>query len=55
MPIDRVTFIKELDQVRAIRNDVMHFDPDGILPDQLERLREFSSFLDRLHVVGVAE
>ena len=55
MPIDRATFIKELDQVRAIRNDVMHFDPDGILPDQLERLREFSSFLDRLHAVGVAE
>jgi CBS domain-containing protein len=29
LAIDRGTFCKQLDEVRRIRNDVMHFDPDG--------------------------
>jgi predicted transcriptional regulator len=45
---DRVTFIKEMDKVRKIRNDVMHFDPDGIEDDQYRQLRRFSRFLTRL-------
>jgi CBS domain-containing protein len=45
---DRVTFIKEMDKVREIRNDVMHFDPDGIEDEQFEQLRKFSNFLKRL-------
>jgi CBS domain-containing protein len=45
---DRVTFIKEMDKVREIRNDVMHFDPDGIEDDQFVQLRKFSNFLTRL-------
>jgi CBS domain-containing protein len=45
---DRVTFIKEMDKVRKIRNDVMHFDPDGIEDDQYRQLRRFSKFLTRL-------
>lgn len=53
LPIDRVTFCKQLDRVRDIRNDVMHFDPDGIPPDDLQRLREFASFLQRLQGIGV--
>ena len=28
--IDRAAFIKQLHRVRDIRNDVMHFDPDGL-------------------------
>ena len=48
LPIDRVTFIKDLDKVRVIRNEVMHFDPDGITEDSLEDLRRFSKFLMRL-------
>lgn len=47
--IDRVTFCKGLDDVRRIRNDVMHFDPDGVTPDDLERLRDCTKFLRRLH------
>ncbi len=39
LPIDRVTFCKELGRVRDIRNDVMHFDPDGIPHGDLECLR----------------
>jgi CBS domain-containing protein len=51
--IDRVIFCKQLDRVRQIRNDVMHFDPDGIPPQDLESLRDFAQFLQRLHLVGV--
>jgi CBS domain-containing protein len=35
--IDRATFCKQLDGVRRIRNDVMHFDPDGIPQSDLDR------------------
>ena len=52
--IDRTTFCKQLDQVRSIRNDVMHFDPDGIPPEDLERLRDFARFLQRLHAIGAS-
>ena len=47
--IDRVAFCKGLDDVRRIRNDVMHFDPDGVPPEDLERLRDHTKFLRRLH------
>jgi predicted transcriptional regulator len=30
LSIDRVEFCRVLDRVREIRNDVMHFDPDGL-------------------------
>jgi CBS domain-containing protein len=51
--IDRVTFCKELDGVRRIRNDVMHFDPDGVPPEDLDRLRKFADFLYKLQNIGV--
>jgi CBS domain-containing protein len=53
LPIDRVTFTKQLDKVREIRNDVMHFDPDGIASQDLETLRQFARFLQTLHALGV--
>lgn len=52
--IDRVTFCKGLDDVRRIRNDVMHFDPDGVAPNDLERLRDYTKFLRRLHKLVAA-
>lgn len=52
--IDRVEFVKQLDRVREIRNDVMHFDPDGLDPDDITTLREFSRFMKRLREVGCA-
>jgi hypothetical protein len=52
--IDRVTFIAQLNRVREVRNDVMHFDPDGLDDDDLTFLREFAQFLKRLRDVGVA-
>jgi hypothetical protein len=42
-----------LNKVREIRNDVMHFDPDGIPPADLEQLRDFAHFLQRLQIIGV--
>jgi predicted transcriptional regulator len=30
LAIDRAEFVRVLDRVREIRNDVMHFDPDGL-------------------------
>lgn len=46
--VDRTTFCNGLDDVRRIRNDVMHFDPDGVPPSDLERLRDYTRFLNRL-------
>ncbi len=50
--IDRVMFCSELDKVRETRNNIMHFDPDGILETELNQLRNFARFLDRLHKVS---
>jgi len=53
LQIDRVGFCQELDRVRTIRNDVMHFDPDPIATEDLKHLRDFAGFLHRLHAIGV--
>ncbi|HNA27048.1 MAG TPA: CBS domain-containing protein [Nitrospira sp.] len=50
--IDRVEFLAQLNRVREIRNDVMHFDPDGLSSEDLQFLREFAQFLKRLRDVG---
>jgi len=34
--------------VRSIRNDVMHFDPDPVAPEDLGILRKFARFLGDL-------
>jgi len=49
--LDRSVFIGQLEKVRGIRNDVMHFDPDGIEDDALEVLRDFARFLRLLKKV----
>jgi len=51
--LDRKTFVKSLDRIRRIRNDVMHFDPDGIAPEDMEELRKFAKFLQTLHSLGI--
>ena len=52
LPLDRVVFTDTLKQVRVIRNDVMHFDPDGIPKEDLETLRDFVRFLRTLQRMG---
>jgi hypothetical protein len=42
--IDRSVFIKKLEEIREIRNNVMHFDPDGITESELDALRKFVTF-----------
>ncbi len=51
--LDRAVLVDRIDRVRGIRNDVMHFDPDGIPDEDLDVLRETSRFLQTLQAVGV--
>lgn len=48
LKLDRSVFIKELGRIREIRNDVMHFDSDGITGVEHETLRGFVDFLQQL-------
>jgi predicted transcriptional regulator len=50
--IDRETFVKKLEEIRRIRNDVMHFDPDGIPEEDIGKLRDFVRLLQSLARVG---
>lgn len=50
--LDRNAFCRQLDRVRNIRNQVMHFDPDGLEASDLQTLQEFSSFLKRLEGIS---
>lgn len=52
LKIDRAEFKERLDKIRMIRNDVMHFDPDGIEESDLKQLREFATFLGKLREIG---
>jgi predicted transcriptional regulator len=51
LPVDRKIFCKDLDDVSEIRNDVMHFDPDGVDPESLAKLREFTRFLQKVATI----
>lgn len=53
LTLDRIEVTKQLDEVRIIRNDVMHFDPEGIEESELETLRAFVCFLRELKRLGV--
>lgn len=48
LEIDRSTFVENLDEVRELRNDVMHFDPDPVADEDLRTLRSFVKFLRSL-------
>ncbi len=48
LEIDRAKFIEDLKDVNEVRNDVMHFEPEGIGDEALDRLRQFAQFLSRL-------
>ncbi len=52
LSIDRVTFTKHLDDVRKIRNDVMHFEPDGLEPDHETTLKNLARFFRNLVRMG---
>jgi len=48
LSIDRCFFIKQLDKVREIRNDIMHFNSEGITNEQRSDLYKMSNFLKEL-------
>ena len=52
LQVDRVEFVSRLSQVRTIRNDVMHFDPDGLMNEELTTLQNFATFLRSLRSFG---
>jgi predicted transcriptional regulator len=53
LPIDRAVFVAQLERLRQIRNNVMHFDPDGPAPSDLESLRNFARFMQGLQTIGL--
>lgn len=48
LALDRAVFCKKLNEVREVRNGVMHFASDDMPPEDLQLLRDFSVFLARL-------
>jgi hypothetical protein len=45
--VNRDIFVNKLDEIRRIRNDVMHFDPDGIASEDLIKLRDFVRLMQK--------
>ena len=50
--IDRVEFVKHLDAVRGIRNNVMHFNPDGTSEEDTNELRNIARFFENLERIS---
>ena len=46
--IDRKELVRRLERVRSIRNDVMHFSPDGIESADVMLLEQMAEFLRQL-------
>ena len=44
-PLDRAAFIARLQEIRLIRNKVMHFHPDPVPEDAVDKLRRFNGLL----------
>jgi CBS domain-containing protein len=52
LSVDRAVFIERLERVNAIRNDVMHFDPDPVGEEELAVLRSSANFFRSLRPQG---
>jgi predicted transcriptional regulator len=52
--IQREEFIEPLARIRDIRNDVMHINPDPLERSDLEALRKFAKFLQKLHTIRMS-
>ncbi len=53
LPLDRASLLRDLEQVRTIRNDVMHFDPEGLDDADLALLRRIASLFQELRTMGI--
>lgn len=52
LSIDKKEFVAMMHNVREIRNDVMHFDPDGLENDDINNLKKVATFFKRLRDLG---
>ena len=52
LQIDRKEFVAHLDKVRAIRNDIMHFEPEGLEEDEILLLQDLAKFFEELVRMG---
>ena len=46
--VDQDQFRAHLDRVRDIRNNLMHFNPDGLSPEEIATLRNLARFFEEL-------
>lgn len=53
LALDRAQFVARLEDIRRIRNDVMHIDPDGVTEADLGTLRAFARFLREMPQAAV--
>lgn len=44
-PLDRKVFVKRVDELREIRNDLMHFNPDPLPEDAVQKIRHMITLL----------
>ncbi len=51
--IDRNTFCEHLEKIKEVRNNIMHFDPDGLDEISIETLRNFVRLLQTLSIMKV--
>lgn len=52
LSLDRTTFCSEMAAINKIRNDVMHFDPDPLTSQSVEKLRNTARLFDLLRSMG---
>ena len=52
LQIDRKEFVAHLDKVRAIRNEIMHFEPEGLDEDDILLLQDVAKFFEELVRMG---
>ena len=48
LDIDRTEFLKHLEDARQVRNDIMHFNPDGVSPERISTLHNLARFFQGL-------
>jgi len=52
LSIDRVVLTRLLDDVRKVRNDVMHFDPDPMTSDELAILKSAVRLMQEVYTLA---
>ena len=53
LSIDRGTFCDHLEKIKNVRNNIMHFDPDGLDENSIDTLRTFVRLLQTLSILKV--